>query len=231
MIKRKNLLAIGLGIIMGLAPINICAAQPEDISDEMLETNVIMQTEEVLIEGEFAEEELQNQMDILEHEEGLNEVQYEDGIEESEESEIELPEANQEKAQGDVAIDETNFPDAIFRQYVLDKIDGDGDGKLSSVESEGVIGIYVSSIQGMDEISSLKGVEYFTALKNLECSHNQLSSLDVSRNPALEYLNCSYNQLSNLDVSYNLALKSLSCGGTQLSNLDVRHNLALEELS
>lgn len=145
--KGKKLLAFGLGIVMGLSPVSVFAAQQEDISDKMLENNVIMQAEEVLIEEEAAEEGLQDQMDVLEQEEGLNEVPKEDGVEEIEELEMELPEVNKETAQGDVAIDETNFPDAVFRQYVLDKIDRDGDGRLSDVEIKNTESIEVNLLK------------------------------------------------------------------------------------
>jgi len=38
------------------------------------------------------------------------------------------------------------------------------------------------------------------------CSNNQITALDVSRNTALTYLDCSENQLTALDISRNTAL-------------------------
>ena len=38
------------------------------------------------------------------------------------------------EAAGDVAINATNFPDEIFRQYVKDNFDTNKDGKLDSKE-------------------------------------------------------------------------------------------------
>ena len=69
-----------------------------------------------------------------------------------------------------------------------------------------------------------------TALSLLECSNNELTSLDVSQNTALEYLNCSLNQLTSLDVTQNTALEYLYCNYNQLTNLDVSQNTALTEL-
>ncbi len=43
------------------------------------------------------------------------------------------------------------------------------------------------------ELTSLRGIEYFRSLKNLNCSGNQLTMLDVSKNTALEFLNCGDN--------------------------------------
>jgi hypothetical protein len=69
-----------------------------------------------------------------------------------------------------------------------------------------------------------------TALKTLYCFDNQLTSLDVSKNTALEYLFCYWNQLTSLDVSKNTALKTLYCFDNQLTSLDVSKNTALEYL-
>ena len=135
---------------------------------------------------------------------------------------------------GDVAIDETNFPDLNFRKYVEDKFDYDDDGFLSQRELAAVaavkeldFGMY--ALHG-EKISTLKGIEYFTSLEKLSCSLIQLSELDVSQNKALEYLNCSQNQLSELNVSNNLALEYLNCSRNQLSALDVSNHRALTKL-
>ena len=65
---------------------------------------------------------------------------------------------------------------------------------------------------------------------SLDCSDNQLTSLDVSKNTALKELHCSYNQLINLDLRKNIKLESLYCDDNQLTSLDVSKNTALKEL-
>ena len=161
-----------------------------------------------------------------------------------------------------VEINSTNFPDQVFREFVK-QYDNNNDGKLSQDELAAVTEMdldpydvpYDKPYRG-EKISSLKGIEHFTSLKNLNCKLNLLTELDVSKNPALESLDCSYNQLRALDVSNNLALKELNCCGSnngsyklsaldvsncpaleklnckgnELSTLDVSHNLALTEL-
>ena len=129
-------------------------------------------------------------------------------------------------ADGDVLINEENFPDENFRAYVRDNFDSDGNGVLSQAELENVTQIYCSYCS----ISSLKGIEYFTALEVLRCYDNHLTALDVSKNTALEDLFCYSNQLTALDVSKNTALRSLYCGDNQLTALDVSKNTALEDL-
>ena len=69
-----------------------------------------------------------------------------------------------------------------------------------------------------------------TALAKLSCSRNQLTSLDVSKNTALTTLWCSDNQLTSLDVSKSPALTQLDCSSNQLTNLDVSDCTALTKL-
>ena len=113
-----------------------------------------------------------------------------------------------------VVINSTTFPDSKFRAYVKD-FDTDTrltPGRLTVSECEAVKNIEV----GSNEITSLKGVEYFTNLEVLRCSNNQLKELDVSKNTELYLLNCSLNQLSTLDVSKNTKLSMLYCSKNQI---------------
>ena len=89
-----------------------------------------------------------------------------------------------------------------------------------------VLGTY----DAVGELTSLKGIEYFTSLKHLHCNYNKLTSLDLSNNTALERLNCADNELTSLDVSNNTALIDLSCSFNQLATLDISSNTALEYL-
>ena len=64
----------------------------------------------------------------------------------------------------------------------------------------------------------------------MECSYNQLTSLDVSNNTNLDSLRCDLNQLTSLDVSQNIALEDFRCKGNQLSSLDLSSNTLLYDL-
>ncbi len=125
-----------------------------------------------------------------------------------------------------IAINATNFPDENFREWLLEQSYGK-DGYLSTPEIAAVTKIDVSN----EGISSLKGIEYFTALTELKCYRNQLTTLVVSKNTALIYLGCGSNQLTSLDVSNNTALKELYCYYNQLTSLDVSNNTALTKLN
>ena len=138
-----------------------------------------------------------------------------------------LPAAAQ--AEG-VTIDETNFPDAAFRGYVTSNFDSDKDGVLSSGEIGKVDSIFLNVSTTGSKITSLKGIEYFTALTELYCANNELTELDVTQNTKLTELRCSNNELTELDVSKNTALTNLDCYNTALTALDVTQNTALTNL-
>ncbi|WP_338393025.1 MBG domain-containing protein [Fulvitalea axinellae] len=70
----------------------------------------------------------------------------------------------------------------------------------------------------------------FTALKELYCSDNQLTSLNLSANTVLTEINCSSNQLTALNLSTNTALMEVTCSGNQLAALDLITNTKLHSL-
>jgi hypothetical protein len=123
----------------------------------------------------------------------------------------------------------TYVPDDNFEQALIDL--GYDSGDLDDyVPTDNISGVTILSIPNKN-ISDLTGIEDFTALSNLYCHFNQLSSLDVSANTALTYLYCHNNNLTSLDVTMNTALKLLHCSDNQLSSLDVSENTALTYLA
>ena len=122
-----------------------------------------------------------------------------------------------------VVIDDYNFPDEYFNAYLKTQVYG-LDGFITDDEIKKLTWLYVGYT---GNVSNLKGIEYFTELKELSCNDNQLTNLDVSKNTALMTLNCSNNQLTNIDVSKNVALTGLYCSKNQLASLDVSKNTSL----
>ena len=116
------------------------------------------------------------------------------------------------------------FNDPIFKAYCIDHFDDDNDGIISIAEAATVTYINVCF---MNNITSLKGIEYFTSLVYLDCSYNQLTSLDLSKNTQLGSLACSNNQLTSLDLSKNTQLSTLYCNNNQLTSLDVSNHTML----
>ncbi len=123
-------------------------------------------------------------------------------------------------------LNEENFPDLIFREYISDLFDLDKDGLLTETEINTITTIEISN----KNISSLKGIEHFDELTNLNCSSNQITTLDTSYNLKLNNLSCYNNKIEKLDVSNNLELTVLSCSNNKLTNIDVSKNLKLEVL-
>lgn len=119
------------------------------------------------------------------------------------------------------------FADANFRDYCFNNFDRNRDGELSIDEIMAVTSINVNSRYNNYNITSLQGIERFENLTSLDCSWNQLESLDLSNNTALTYLDCSYNQLVTLDLSYNTALTTLICHTNRIPSLNVSKNAAL----
>ncbi len=125
-----------------------------------------------------------------------------------------------------VEINETNFPDATFREYIKTNFDSNDDGALVSSEREAVTQITVAS----KGIRSLKGIEHFTEVTHLRCYYNSITELDLSKNTALTNLYCYGNELTALDLSKNTALKYLDCDDNKITHLDLSNNLLLETL-
>ena len=119
----------------------------------------------------------------------------------------------------------TNFPDANFRASLASILKiSEGDEitteKIAATTSIDVFKLS-NNTPAEQKIADLTGIEHFTALTKLNCSGNNLTSLDVSKNTALTELYCSWNQLTSLDVSKNTALTKLWCNRNQLTSLDV----------
>lgn len=134
----------------------------------------------------------------------------------------------------------TSISDANFEQALIDLgLDtAPIDGKVPTANIAGVTNLDISN----KNISNLTGIQDFAALTSLNCSYNQLTSLDITKNTALTYLDCSHNKLQStnvsgkmsisatLNVSNNTALTYLNCSYNQLTALDVTKKTALTYL-
>ena len=141
-------------------------------------------------------------------------------------------------------INSTNFPDANFRQWMLNSY---SKGYITQSDVDSRTALYCNG----NSISSLTGVEYFNKLIELYCHNNNLTtlrdlpstlqtincssnkfsgtlvlnnrsalkSLNVSNNTGLTTLYCTSNALTSLDVSGCTALTTLNCYGNQLTSL------------
>ncbi len=144
-------------------------------------------------------------------------------------------------------INEDNFPNDNFRNYIKTYIAGGRDvltvEEQRKVESIKVEGWNISNLKGIEAFPNLKelncGNNYIQKLdlrqnpelKTLICKKNQLTQLELSKNSQIDYLNCSWNQLKQLDVSNLKDLVNLDCSNNDLEQLDVKNSKWLRELN
>ena len=138
-----------------------------------------------------------------------------------------------------------NFPDTNFRTFIEGYM---GVGKNGAFSMNDTAKMTKSMDCSNKNISSLKGIEYFTNLTVLDFHDNQITDVDLSKNTALtkvecrrctlrnldtsklvnlEILLCCANNLSKIDVSSSQKLKSIDCGWNQIASIDLSKNLEL----
>ena len=215
---KKSWTSVGLSLcmVLTLTPVTAIYADEFDAHEGVMDQEIVEEKD----------------LDLVEEEEGVVEGESEEVIEQAEsepEKEVEVAPmmlAAPAPVSSGLSIDETNFPDANFRSYVLASFDSNGDEKLDDEEIANVKYINAPA----KTISSLKGIEYFTELLELNCDNNQLTSLDVSKNTKLVKLICSKNALTSLNTSHNPLLKKLDIYNNKITSIDVSQNTELETL-
>lgn len=116
-----------------------------------------------------------------------------------------------------VAIDETTFPDAGFRQLMKRNYKWANDDLLTQKEIEEVTSLDTS----WSRVTSLKGIEFFSYLTNLKAPDSGLIEVDVSKNTELVYLDLGRNQLKSIDLSKNTKLEEVHLERNLLTSLDL----------
>lgn len=145
-----------------------------------------------------------------------------------------------------------NFPDPNFKAKLLSSspantvakdlsgnyfaIDANGDGEIDQNEAQAVTELNISNAN----ISSLTGISNFQLiylncsnnqitsldlstlyLFGLDCSHNLISSLDLSSSPEIVTLDCSFNSLTDLQLTTNGQLDDINCSHNQIATLSL----------
>ncbi len=119
-------------------------------------------------------------------------------------------------------------PDDNFEKALIN-LGYDSGVRDNYVPIENISGVTTLNLYGKF-VEDLTGIEYFTALEDLDCGFNRLTSLDLSNNKELKTLRCLKGQISNLNISQNTKLISLNCSENNLSSLDVSKNVNLTSL-
>ena len=138
---------------------------------------------------------------------------------------------NGDELSGDdiIQFKDPNFLKALLTEpsdTTYDYVDANGDRQITVNEAKATkkLAVWDAGINDMSEI------KYFTTLEYLNCSGNNLTTLDISSNTLLTDLDCYYNQLTQLDISNNQLLVYLDCSYNNISSLDVSKNADLEYL-
>lgn len=117
----------------------------------------------------------------------------------------------------------TAIPDANFEQALIDQgIDSDGviNGQVTTADIASITNLNVVA----EQISSLTGIEDFSALTNLYAYENDITSVDFSQNVNLKIINLDDNMLSAIDVSMLPDLVALSIINNHILSLDLTNN-------
>ena len=159
------------------------------------------------------------------------------------------------EAAGDVAINATNFPDAIFRQYIKDNFDTNKDGKLNSKEIANATSMNLDGDYNKDNdnAKSIKGIEYLTELETFYYYGDELTAADFTKNKniriigidgptgmtavnvkgctKLSELTLIMTAISSVDVSTNTELTGLNICQSKISSIDISKNTKLKNLT
>ena len=123
-------------------------------------------------------------------------------------------------------INETNFPDASFRDYLMNEA-GYSKGYITSEDVESRTHFDYINNKG---IINLKGIEFFTNLISLDCSNNSISGiLDLTKLTKLTSLYCNKNRIDVLKLPASLT--KLVCNDNDLTTLSLTSQTALETLN
>lgn len=115
-----------------------------------------------------------------------------------------------------VKINEINFPDEVFRTYIKENADKNGDSSLSPDERNSFL---VITLKGDPQLTSVKGIQYFPMLQAVNLSNTGLTEIDLSTNRLLENINVSSTKITSLDLSKNVSVTKVNVSGSSITSL------------
>ena len=128
----------------------------------------------------------------------------------------------------------TGFDKAVTTGMVADDSslgtrNADGTTTLTTIGFEGVSASNTLMLNSAD-MTTLAGIGHFASLEVLECTNNQLTSLNLSGLSNLVRLSCGNNQLTSLNLSGLTSLTNLVCYANKLTSLNLDGLTGLEFL-
>ena len=122
--------------------------------------------------------------------------------------------------------DAIDIPDANLKAALVEEFDTDSDGEISREEARAVEQISVMN----KGIKSMDGIQHFENLYHLDCSFNNLSSIDLSHNPRLRLLSIAHNSFTSIDLS-KVSLENFICFENDLAEIDLSGQSKLRSIS
>lgn len=136
----------------------------------------------------------------------------------------------------------THIADANFETY-LETHDADGNvvavgnalsmgngiANDNQVATEKIATVTTLNINSKN-IADLTGIAAFKALEELNCSYNDLTSLDLTSNTSLKILNGAENDFTSIDLSAYTTLEEVELRSNKITSLLVNNNPNLKKL-
>ena len=116
-----------------------------------------------------------------------------------------------------VAIDEVNFPDEIFRTYIAETYDTDGNGNLSESELENPYMITLSE----KNVADFTGIEHFPNVYRLTISDSQVAEIRIPEGSSIDNLEIENTPVTSISLSPLQKLSSLKLVKTEVTSLDL----------
>lgn len=131
------------------------------------------------------------------------------------------------------------IPDIGLEEALIDlKFDSNGlNGNILVSDAQYIVNLNINSPLDNDllpnvnsKIKDLTGLEHFPNLTRLDCSGNEISKINLTKNSKLSFLNCRDNKITSLDLSNNPELFSVSCDYNKISTLVLGEKPLLRDL-
>ncbi|MBQ7945994.1 MAG: DUF1566 domain-containing protein [Bacteroidales bacterium] len=102
-----------------------------------------------------------------------------------------------------------NIPDAALKTYLVNSYDDDGDGEISIVEADNITMVNCSG----KGVTDLTGLESCTNLVTLNCSNNNITTINLPNLKQLRTLTCNANPIEHINLDNCTALEYLNLQG------------------
>lgn len=124
-------------------------------------------------------------------------------------------------------INETTFPDAAFREYVIGKM-----GEATLITQDLIDTFVGINFTDKTQYTSIKGVEYLSAITSLNLKNSTVKEgIDVSNLTKLQNLNIYGLPVESIDISNNTELTHFYGSESKLKSIDISNNKKLQYIT